>query len=77
MDTHLTTIDEIFNELETIKNDIAWYRVYNTSIKVQLCTKDKKKYYVSGKPRVYTFKSLYLLNMFGNMLGNCELHKLN
>lgn len=77
MEYYLTTIKEVFTELERIKYNIAWYRVYNTSIKVQLCKLDGKKYYISGKPRVYTFGNLNLLNQFVNMLGNCELQKVN
>ncbi len=73
MDSHFTNIQEIFNEIETIKNNIAWYRVYNTTVKVQLCYLDRKKYYISGKPKVYTFDSLNLLNHFVKMLGNCKL----
>lgn len=73
MDTHLTSIQEVFNEFESIKNNIAWYRVYNTTITVQVCTLYKKKYYLSGKPKVYTFSTLNLLNQFKNMLSNCKL----
>lgn len=76
MEYHLTTIKEVFTELERIKYNIAWYRVYNTNVTVQLCTLDRKKYYISGKPRVYTFGTLNLLNQFVNMLGNCKLHKV-
>lgn len=77
MDNHLTSIREAFTELDKIKYNIAWFRVYNANVKVQLCTKDKKKYYISGKPIVYTFESLNLLNQFVNMLGNCKLQKVN
>lgn len=76
MEYHLTTMREVFTELESIQHNIAWYRVYNTSIKVQLCTKDKKKWYRTGKPREYTFSNLNLLRQFGNMLGNCKLQKI-
>ena len=76
MEYHLTTIKEVFTELESIKYNLAWYRVYNTRVTVQLCYLDRKKYYLSGKPRVYTFDTLNLKNQFVNMLGNCKLHKV-
>lgn len=76
MEYHLTTMREVFTELESIQHNIAWYRVFNTSIKVQLCTQDKKKWYRTGKPREYTFSNLNLLRQFGNMLGNCQLHEV-
>ena len=76
MDNHLTTIQDLFTEFEMIKNNITRYSVYNGTVKVQLCTKYKKKYYLLGKPKVYTFQTLNLLNQFVNMLGNCELHKI-
>ena len=77
MEYHLTTIKEVFTELESIKYNLAWYRVYNTTVTVQLCYLDRKKYYLSGKPRVYTFGTLNLLNQFVNMLGNCKLLRLS
>lgn len=54
MDNHLTTIKEVFTELNKIRFNIAWFKIYNTSIEVQLCKMDGKKYYISGKPIVYT-----------------------
>lgn len=77
MDNHLTTIKEVFTELNKIRFNIAWFKIYNMSIEVQLCKMEGKKYYISGKPIVYTFESLNLLNQFGNMLGSCKLQKVN
>ena len=77
MDIHLTTMKEALTELNKIKFNIVWFKVYNTSIEVQLCKMDGKKYYISGKPIVYTFENLNLLRQFGNMLGNCKLQKVN
>ena len=76
MENHLTNIQEVFTELDTIKNNIVWYNVYNNTVKVQLCSLYRKKYYLLGKPKVYTFDSLNLLNQFVNMLGNCKLQKV-
>lgn len=76
MNTQLNNIQEVFNEFELIKNNIVWYRFYNDTVTVQLCYLYKKKYYLSGKPRVYTFSTLNLLNHFTNMLENCKLHKV-
>ena len=77
MEYFLTTITEVFTEFEIIKNNIAWYKIYNNTVTVQLCYLDRKKYYLSGKPRVYTFGILNLQKQFVNMLGNCKLHKVN
>ena len=77
MENHLTNIQELFTEFETIKNNIVTYSVYNATVTVQLCTLYKRKYYLTGKPRVYTFSTLNLLNHFVKMLGNCKLHKVN
>ena len=77
MENHLTNIQELFTEFDTIKDNLVSYSVYNATVKVQLCSLYKKKYYLVGKPRVYTFDSLNLLNQFVNMLGNCKLQKIN
>lgn len=76
MVTEITTSKEIFTEFESIQNNIAWYRVYNTTVKVQLCSLHKKKYYISGKPREYSFSTLNLLHIFTNLLSNCKLQKV-
>lgn len=72
MENHLTTMKEVFTELENIKYNIVWYRVYNTMATVQLCYLDRKKYYLSGKPRVYTFGTLNLLNFLAGV-GNWNI----
>lgn len=77
MDTYLTDLQEVFTEFNFIKNNIVWFKVYNTTVTVQLCTLYRNKYYLTGKPKVYTFGTINLLNHFVKMLDSCKLQKVN
>ena len=71
MVTNLTTSKEVFTEFESIRDNVKNFTIYNTYITVEIIGNG----YTATKPEKYTFSSLNLLKLFGNMLGNCKLQK--
>ena len=73
MVTNLTTTKEVFNEFEIIKDNVKTFSIYNTYITVETV----RNGFTASKPETYTFSTLNLLKLFGNMLTNCKLQATN